>query len=120
MDERDVKVYWAWSHSAEPKHCTAYFSSEGAPAWSGVLRSDNWGVLELVLGDMAYHDVSVWEIEATIATSGYDGLREVAKAYDETDAEDEIYEILLSFAQNRGRAACMVRDLFVQRAQART
>lgn len=89
-----------------------YYSSEAAPAFTIAvfsprddlteeeIRSKKWdpSLLHLTLGDMPYHDIPKSLVQPALARADRaDVLRETARVFDETGAEDEIYELLETY-----------------------
>jgi len=68
----------------EPKH--RYLDAEGAAMQARIDESDP-DTLHLILGDMAYHDIS-------LSQTRFDGARKTAELYDETGAVEDIEQLL--------------------------
>jgi len=104
---RDVKTYKR-SQFDRDEGTVSYYTSNHAPGWTGTVYSEDSGMLHLVLGDMGYHDVRIWSIEAAKAEGTLD---ELAVVFDETGAKEEILEIFETYMALRTRGAIQVAKL---------
>lgn len=93
---------------------TYYTSDERAPGWQLAVYSDRSDLttqevesgrwcptdVHLILGDMPYHSIPKDLIQTGLLRADQsDYLREFAQVYDETDAEQEIYELLETYLE---------------------
>lgn len=93
---------------------TYYVSDREACAWTltvfsprddldeDEVASGNWSPdhLHLSIGDMGYHSIPKDLVQSALGRAdGDDVIRELARVFNETDAEDEIYELLQTYLE---------------------